>query len=158
GPRQPRGLSRHSKHVAPLEKTTFLQGKKIKPHSKHLPQMLCPESCREQIPAEELKPTPSGQDKSEVMAASKEKEAVRENTFLEEQARVSDQDLRPAAKPRLLHRRKMQALAALGKSPEQEDYAVNTREKIQLSSQDKKQVAAQGRGLGPHNPGETSRS
>ncbi|CAH6787190.1 Tex24 [Phodopus roborovskii] len=140
--RQLRGLYRCSKHVAPLEETTFLQGTKIKPHSRH-PVLLCPTSFREEGPGEESKPEPSGQDKVEDMKASKERDAepqfLWENTFLEGQARVLDQNLWAEAKPQFLNRKKMQVLEMFAKSHDKEFCVVNTRGKIQLSFQDNKQ-------------------
>lgn len=146
GFRQPRGLFRYSRHVAPLEETTFLQGKKIKPHSRHPVQILCPTSFREEGPGEELKPVAPDQDKLEDMKASKEGDAqsqfLWEKTFLEGQARVLDQNLWAEAKPQLLNRRKMQVLEVLAKSNDKEFWVANSRGKIQLSFQDNKQGAS----------------
>ncbi|XP_036022812.1 protein Tex24-like [Onychomys torridus] len=149
-PRQPHRLHTSRRHVAPLEENTFLQGKKIKPHSKHPVQLVCPTSVREEAPGEELKRASSGQAKLEVMKVSKEREAqpqfLWENSFLKGQARVLDQDLLAEAKPQLLHRRKMQALEVLAKSHDKEFCVVNT---IQLSFQDSK-LGATGRNIGRH--------
>ncbi|XP_040587931.1 protein Tex24-like [Mesocricetus auratus] len=142
-PRQPQELCRCSNHVPPLEENTFLQGKKIKPHSRHPMQMLCPTSLREEEPGEELKPVPPDKDKLKDLKASKERDAqpqfLWEDTFLEGQARVLDQNLWAEAKSQFLNRRKMQVLEVLAKSHDKEFCAVNTRGKIQLSFQDNKQ-------------------
>ncbi|XP_059100750.1 protein Tex24-like [Peromyscus eremicus] len=150
GPRQPRGLDASRRHVAPLEENTFLQGKKIKPHSKHPVQIVCPTSVREEGPGEELNPAPSGQAKLEVLKTSKEREAqpqfLWENSFLKGQAKVLDQDLLAEARPQLLHRRKMQTLEVLAKSHDKEFCVVNT---IQLSFQDSK-LGTSGRNTARH--------
>lgn len=142
--KQPRGLDRCGKQVAPLEENVFLQGKKIKPLSRRPMQAVCPPSVREEWPGEKLKPVSSGQDKLEDTKASREREAQpqfpQENTFLEGPSRVLDKNLRAEAKPQLLNRRKMQALE-MAKSHE-EFWVVNTRRKIQLSFQGIKQGAS----------------
>ncbi|XP_057608325.1 protein Tex24-like [Chionomys nivalis] len=143
--RQPRGPYRYDKHVAPLDENIFLQGKKIKPHSRRPMQAVCPPSVREEKPGEKLKPEPSGQDTLEDMKASKEREAqaqfLQENTFLEGPSRVLGQNLLAEAKSQLLNRRKMQALE-MAKSHDKEFWVFGTRRKIQLPFQDSKQGAS----------------
>lgn len=143
--RQPQGPYRCGKHLAPLEENIFLQGKKIKPHSRYPMQAVFSPSVREEQPGKKLKPEPSGQATLEDMKASKEREAqpqfLQENTFLEGPSRELDQNLLAEAKSQLLNRRKMQA-SEVAKSHDKEFWVFGTSRKIQLSFQDSKQGAS----------------
>lgn len=66
------GLFRYQECFA-LEKNTFVQGKKIKPYSRHSAQIVCPLLVREEGSGEEPKPVPSGRDKLKAMKDSKGK-------------------------------------------------------------------------------------